>query len=142
MFSVPKIRFYFLIVLIAVALWNLSQAFGQALGRVQDRTTIPLHSFVQQFEGLRGLFTGLHYAGYFTDKNIDEPLTIAKFEQAQYALAPTVVVLNDTSSPLVIFDCTSQQNALDKMNALHLHLVTTNNAGLLLAIDPKYLPKP
>ena len=97
----------------------------------------PLHSLSQQFVGLKKPFIGVARAGYYTDKNLDLPLVIAQFEQAQYILAPTVLEINTTGLPLVIFDCTSPQVAIAKIKELGLVPISASNTGLILAINPK-----
>ena len=89
--------------------FNLFTAYAQAIVQLQDRTTIPLHSLGFQFMGLENVFKDVRTVGYYTDKDLNNPLAIAQFEQAQYMLAPTVLDLNHTQYHWVIFDCTSPQ---------------------------------
>ncbi len=132
-----QLRFPLLIVIALAALFNFGQGSLIALQHAQDRTTIPLHSLGAQFEGLKDVFTGVRYAGYYTDKNLDIPLAVAQFEQAQYALAPTVLMLNKTDYPLVILDCTSPEVAIAKGKELGLSPLKAAN-GIILALNPKF----
>ena len=100
----------------------------------------PLHSLSEQFVGLRKLFNQMPRAGYYTDKDLNLPLVIAQFEQAQYMLAPTLLEINNTSLPLVIFDCSSPQIALSKIRELNLVPVSASNTGLILAVNKGYKP--
>ncbi len=131
-----QLRFTLLIIIALVAAFNLGQTSLIALQHSQDRTTVPLHSLGAQFEGLKDVFNGVRYAGYYTDKNLDIPLAVAQFEQAQYALAPTVLMLNKTDYPLVILDCTSPDIAIAKGKELGLIPLKAAN-GIILASNPK-----
>src|SRR5271170_4929108 len=110
----------FLTGLILSAAFNLLAAYSQAIAQLNDHTTIPLHSLGFQFMGLENVFKDVRTVGYYTDKNLDNPLAIAQFEQAQYMLAPTVLDLNHTQYHWVIFDCTSPQAALSAIKQLGL----------------------
>ena len=114
-------------------------SFWQKYFQEQQRPSIPLHSLIYKFTGLEKVFKGLRYAGYYTDKNTEEPLTIAQFEQAQYVLAPTVLVLNRTDYPLVLFDCTTPAMALKKIQELGFKPLSAN-AGIILAVNPSFKP--
>ncbi len=122
-------------------LWSLPrcsiscQAYTQAIVQLQDRTTIPLHSLGFQFMGLENVFKDVHTVGYYTDKDLNNPLAIAQFEQAQYMLVPTVLDLNHTQYHWVIFDCTSPQAAMEAIQRLGFTPMKANN-GIILAYNP------
>jgi hypothetical protein len=121
--------------MILAAAFNLLTAYAQAILQLQDRTTIPLHSLGFQFLGLENVFKDVRTVGYFTDKNLDQPLAIAQFEQAQYMLAPTVLDLNNTQYHWVILDCTSPQVAMETIKRLGLTPLKAHN-GIILALNP------
>ena len=125
----------FWVLLILAALFNLYHAYAQAISQLQDRKTIPLHSLGFQFMGLENVFKGIRTVGYYTDKNLDNPLAIAQFEQAQYMLAPTVLELNHTQYRWVIFDCTSPKVALEAIQHLGFNPMKINH-GIILAFNP------
>ena len=129
-----KLKIIFLICLILAAAFNLFQAYAQAIAQLADRTTIPLHSLGFQFMGLENVFKNIRTIGYYTDKNLEQPLAIAQFEQAQYMLAPTVLDLNHTQYHWVIFDCTSPQAAMDAIKRLGFTPLKINH-GIILAYD-------
>ncbi|MBI4308715.1 MAG: hypothetical protein HY591_00115 [Candidatus Omnitrophica bacterium] len=119
------------------ALISLVQLTGRTIQQQTQRPAMPLHSLTEQFMGLEKAFAHAARAGYYTDKNMEHPLAIAQFEQAQYVLAPTVLELNNTSLPLIIFDCTSPAAALAKIKELKLIPVSANNTGIILAVNPR-----
>lgn len=106
----------------------------------KERTTqgaFPLHSLSYQFLPLQPIFKNVPRAGYYTDKDLEIPLAVAQYEQAQYVLAPTVLEINNTNLPLVIFDCTSPKVAITKMQELNLTPISVSPQGLILAANPK-----
>jgi hypothetical protein len=130
-----KLKIIFFLCLILAAVFNLYQAYSQAINQLQDRKTIPLHSLGFQFMGLENVFKDIRTVGYYTDKNLDNPLAIAQFEQAQYMLAPTVLDLNHTQYRWVIFDCTSPQVAIDAIKSLGFTPSKIRN-GIIVAFNP------
>lgn len=126
----------FIVLLFIAAAFNFLQAYVQALGQLQDRTTVPLHSLSYQFMGLESVFKNVPVVGYFTDKNLNNTLAIAQFEQAQYILAPTVLDLNQTKYHWVIFDCTSPQVALDAIKHFGFTPLKINH-GIILAYNSR-----
>src|ERR1700679_218429 len=130
-----KLKFIFLTCLILAAVFDLLGAYTQAITQIQDHTTIPLHSLGYQFMGLENVFKGVRTVGYYTDKDLNDPLAVAQFEQAQYMLVPTILDLNHTQYHWVIFDCTSPQTALGAIKQLGLTPVKINH-GIILAFNP------
>ena len=134
--NAPKI---ILALLLLSAFLSFTGSTLRAISQQAHPAAFPLHSLAAQFIGLEKVFTGLPRAGYYTDKNMDIPLAVAQFEQAQYVLAPTVLELNNTSLPLIIFDCTTPQISMNKIKELKLTPVSFSNSGIILAVNPKGL---
>ena len=114
-------------------------SFWQKYFQERQHPFIPLHSLGYKFLGLDNIFKNVRYAGYYTDKDIEAPLTIAQFEQAQYTLAPTVLVLNKTDYPFVFFDCSSPAIALKKIQEFGLRPLSLNT-DIILAVNPSFKP--
>ena len=110
-------------------------AYNQAIIQLADRTSVPLHSLGFQFMGLEDVFKGIRSVGYYTDKDLNNALAIAQFEQAQYMLAPTVLDLNQTQYHWVIFDCTSPQVAMGVIKRLGFTPAKMRN-GIIVAFNP------
>ncbi len=123
-FAGMTMRKSFLVCIFLSLLISLSQLTVRAIMQYAHPAAMPLHSLAAQF------------TGYYTDKNMELPLAIAQFEQAQYVLAPTVLELNNTALPLVIFDCTSPAIALAKIKTLGFQPVSANDSGIVLALNP------
>ena len=119
------------------ALFSLMGLVVRTFTQITNPSKTPLHSLSAQFQGLEKVFAHLPRAGYYSDKNMEIPLAIAQFEQAQYVLAPTVLQLNNTSLPLVIFDCTSPAVAMAKIKELKFVPISASNTGIILAANPQ-----
>ena len=135
-FAGMTMRKSFLVCIFLSLLISLSQLTVRAIMQYAHPAAMPLHSLAAQFTGLQSTLAHIPRAGYYTDKNMELPLAIAQFEQAQYVLAPTVLELNNTALPLVIFDCTSPAIALAKIKTLGFQPVSANDSGIVLALNP------
>lgn len=123
------------IFIVLAATFSFFTAYAQAIFQLQDRKTIPLHSLGYQFMGLENIFKDVRTIGYYTDKDLSQPIAIAQFEQAQYMLAPTVLDLNHTQYHWVIVDCTTPQAAMEAIKHLGLTPLKIHN-GIILAYNP------
>lgn len=130
-----KQKFFLGLFLLSTLLSTISLG-ARTINQLTHPSTMPLHSLSAQFEGLQKVFANVPRAGYYSDKNMDIPIAIAQFEQAQFMLAPTVLELNNTSYPLIIFDCTTPQIALAKIKELKLTPISASNTGIILAANP------
>jgi len=130
-----KLRIIFFSCLVLAAGFNLFGTYIQAIFQLQDRKTIPLHSLGYQFLGLENIFKDVRSVGYYTDKDLTNSMVIAQFEQAQYMLAPTVLVLNHTQYHWVIFDCSNPKTALETIKDLGFTPLKIHN-GIILAYNP------
>ncbi len=126
-----------LILLILCTAFNSAQLTLHVLSHQLHPTAFPLHSLGDKFKGLETILNTQRRVGYYSDKNMDNPLSIAQYEQAQYILAPTVLDLNNTQYPFVILDCSTSEIALNKIKELGLQPIKANNQGIILAINPQ-----
>ena len=111
-----------------------------SLRTIQEQSPVSqmgLHTLAYQFIPLQNVFKDIPRAGYYTDKNMEHPLAIAQYEQAQYILAPTVLELGNTQLPLIIFDCTTVPVAIGKIKELKLMPISISPSGLILVANPK-----
>ncbi len=125
-----------LILLVLSVAFNAGQLTLHLMHNQRHATEVHYHNLGDQFKGLETIFNHIRTVGYYTDKNIEEPLVVAQFEQAQYVLAPTVLDLNNTHHPFVIFDCSSPEVALNKIKELGFQPLKANNLGVVLALNP------
>ncbi len=129
-------KVFVLIFFILIAI-NVIQLTTQVIHHQQHSKDLQLHNLGDQFKGLEQIFNKMPKVGYYTDKDLNNTLAIAQFEQAQYHLAPTVLDLNHTDYPVVIFDCTTAQIAMEKIKELGMTPVKASNFGVIIAINPK-----
>ncbi len=118
--------------------FNVYTLGSQVIQHQQQPSNMQFHNLGDQFKEIAPLFNKISKAGYYTDKDTNIPVVIAQFEQAQYHLAPTILDLNNTDYPLVIFDCTLPAIALTKMRELGLQPIKANKFGTILAVNPKF----
>lgn len=85
-----------------------------------------------QFAGLGAFLGSESHVGYITDRKPTDDATIARYEQAQYMLAPVVLDLNNTGHKLLIFDCSSDEAALYKMKLAGAVPLKRNQFGIIL----------
>ena len=130
-----KLKKFFLSLALLIATFDLVAAYAQSINQFLDHTTVPLHSLGYQFMGLENVFKGVRTVGYFTDKDLNNSLAIAQFEQAQYMLVPTVLDLNHTQYRWVIFDCTSPRIAVEAIKHFGFTPMKARN-GIILALNP------
>ena len=121
----------------ALLAFNVFSWTSQTVTRLNNPNLVGFHTLGFKFMGLEKIFPDQRTVGYYTDKNLDIPLAIAQFEQAQYMLSPTVLELNNTRHRFVIFDCTSPQTAVNKIKELGLVPLKANNDGIILAVNPQ-----
>ena len=126
-------KIFFIIVFGSHILLSLFQLTMRTIDDQSSKAHMALHSLSYQFVPLQNVFKNIPRAGYYTDKNMEHPLTIAQYEQAQYVLAPTVFEIGNTALPLVLFDCTTPQFAREKIKELKLLPITASPTGLVLA---------
>ena len=87
----------------------------------------------REFASLQGHLAGVERAGFLTDKNMSPENNDGFFLMAQYALAPVMLDLDDTTHTDIILDCRNYFHALDLMKKADAAPVYTNDFGKILA---------
>lgn len=138
-FMKPKI--IFVLALLFVVMVNLAESFTDILDVYSQRRNNPFFFSGYRFTGLEKTFKNVKYAGYYTDKDLDESPAAANFAQAQYILAPTILDLNAANHEFILFDCSRQEIARQKIEELKYIPLKRNKFGVILARknDPKDL---
>ena len=75
--------------------------------------------------------------GYYTDKNMDNRADALQFAQAQYTLAPIILDFNHTDYEYILFDCSKEEIALEKMLQIGAVPIRKNQFGVILARNLK-----
>ena len=127
----PKIIWSLALAVIVIV--NLTQSLQDIIQEKAKRQKVPFFFAGYKFYCLEKVFKDIKYAGYYTDKNLDEPVDAAQFAQAQYILAPTILDLNNTSHTFIIFDCTNEELALTRIKEIGAVPIKRSPFGLILA---------
>ena len=123
----------FILALLVVIAVNLSQSFVDILGLYSKRQNNPFFFSGYIFLGLEKMLKDVKYVGYYTDRNLDEMPAAAKFAQAQYILAPTILDLNKTDHEFILFDCSQEEIARRKIEDIKAVPLKKNKFGIILA---------
>ena len=122
--------------------FNLSTSFIDILDLYAKRQKNPFFFSGHIFLGLEKIFQDVKYAGYYTDKSLDDGPAAARFAQAQYVLAPTILEFNATDHEFILFDCSREEIALQKIEEIKAVAVKRNKLGVILARRSKFqMPK-
>ena len=88
--------------------------------RIQkQKKAMPFYFLGFKFLGLEKVLSHVPYIGYYTDKNMNIKQNSAQFSEAQYLLAPTILDFNNTDHEFILFDCTSEKAAMQKIKEIH-----------------------
>lgn len=131
-----KPKSIFILALLLVIAVNLAQSFGDLLDLYSKRRKNPFFFSGYIFQGLEKIFKDIKYVGYYTDQSLDENSAAAKFAQAQYILAPTILDLNSTNHEFILFDCSREEIAREKMQEIDAVPLKKNKFGIILARMP------
>jgi hypothetical protein len=112
---------------------NSAQVFREIQAIYRVKKVIPYAFPGHKFLGLEAIFKDVAYAGYYTDKNLDDFEHGAQFAQAQLMLVPTILELNNLGHEYTLFDCTSPEIAYQKIREAGLIPMKKNQFGIVLA---------
>lgn len=118
-----------------ITTFNIIRLTGNILSLNKIRKVRPYAFYGRLFEGITPLLKGTQYVGYMTDKDLSQNAHAMHFAQAQYALAPVIMDLNNANHPYVIFDYENPVEAVRKIKELGL-VPYKQNAGLILVKNP------
>lgn len=111
---------------------------GQELKKMKEtREKMPYIFVGLKFGGLKDILGHISYMGYYTDKDMDNRIDALQFAQAQYTLAPIVLDFNNTQYEYVLFDCSKEQIAFEKIEEIGAVPIRKNQFGIILARNPK-----
>ena len=92
-----------------------------------------------KFLGINRFLPHASYVGYFTDRDLKKDTKAsAQFAQAQYVLAPNIIEANNLSHEFILFDCTSEDVALEKIRDIGAIPLKKNKFGIILATTKKH----
>ena len=133
-FPLKKIKIFYAALLAAFSLANALILAADIFSVQKRREDSRIFYFAgMRFSGLKDFLKGADYIGYYTDKNLSKSEYAAQFSQAQYILAPVILDLNNTSHRFILFDCTTEKKAFEKIKEIGAVAVKKNPYGIVLA---------
>jgi hypothetical protein len=115
-------------------LFSFFQTIGQLNKVIALRRANPFVFGGEKFEGIKDLVQGEKYVGYITDKDFKIDKNTAEFSQAQFALVPVILDLNNPDHRLLLINCDSPQKAIAFMKQYGARPIRGNNLGTILAV--------
>jgi hypothetical protein len=106
-----------LILIVLTIVFNLLGSSQQIIQQYQPQRK-SLHSLGKPFIPLSSSTTHFATISYLTDKNIEDPQVLARYQLAQFILAPSLILLNQPTSPLALVDA---QDPTTMLNYLQTH---------------------
>jgi hypothetical protein len=131
----------FLICALLIIAFNTFNLHKEITALSKIRRQVPYRFMGNKFTGLREILGNVKYVGYYTDKNLDENQPAMQFAQAQYTMAPIILELNNTSHTYTLFDCSSEDIAMKKIQETGLAPIKRNQFGIFLAGQPQTIEK-
>ena len=132
-FNPPATLPIFIIVVALLIVFNSTASYKEIRLLRQIRRQVPYIFMGNKFLGLKAILKDAKSIGYYTDKNLDDNKPALQFAQAQYTLAPIILDLNNTNHSFVLFDCSSEEIALQKIKEAGLVPMKKNQFGIILA---------
>ena len=132
-------RNIFLILSFLILFTNSQSLKKDILSRQEIRQQIPYIFHGIKFSGLKEILGNTEYIGYYTDKDLDNTQDAMQFAQAQYVLAPTILDFNNTNHQFILFDCSSETVALNKIQEIKAIPIRKNQFGIILARNPEQM---
>jgi len=128
-----KIQLLFLLCLLVISVINLFVLYPE-YKRISAFKTHMKHQIIgHQFIGIKQFVQDEEFIGYITDLDPSEKKGGKLFSAAQYHLAPSILELNNTEHSVLIFKCSSEKVAWQKVKEIGAVPFKRNNFGVILA---------
>jgi hypothetical protein len=132
--DVRAILFFILMgVLLTINGANLSKGLRE---KKAQRARRPYIFWGIKFAGLSEALKDVKRVGYFTSKDLNDHFTALQFAQAQYALAPVILELDDTNHEYLILNYDNPILAIAKAKTIGAKPLKMNPFGVVLAQRP------
>ena len=127
----------FTVLALIVITLNLSELIPDLTSIEQRKQYTPFYFQGLIFAGLDDVLHNSEVIGDYTDKDLSCNATLAQFAQAQYIVAPVMPDLNNLKHDLILFDCTSEEKAFEKIKDIGAMALRKNQFGIILARNPQ-----
>lgn len=131
--SRTNLLFFIVAAAISFGLLKTTQSLSAAHAK---RRAVPYFFGGDIFSGIQGALKNEQFVGYMTDRNIEDDKTSMRFTQAQFALAPSVLDLNNPNHRFLIMDFTDEKKAFAMAASLRIRPLKQGPQGILLAERP------
>jgi hypothetical protein len=132
-----SIKFPRQIIILALSLLVIIYSFSFFIKLYKNISFITTHLPFQepgyQFKSFEKYLSGVHEIGFLTDKTMSPEDNDGIFLQAQYALAPTILDLDNTDQHIFLIDCRNFITAFDIMQHLKAGPIYVNEYTKVLA---------
>ncbi len=127
-------QLFYLTALFGVSMMNLI-VLSQDIRRIQSfKKVLPYQMIGYQFNGLDEFTKDISHIGYYTDLDIETDTAASKmFAHAQYMLAPSILDLNNTDHDYILFVCSNEKVAWQKIKEVKALPLRRNKYGMILA---------
>jgi hypothetical protein len=122
------------VILITICLaTNLFYLIPHLRRSVKKRAQGPYRFYGHFFTEIKDKLKKVRFMGYCTDKDLDERNNSAIFTQAQYELAPIILVPNSLNYNYIFFSYKSEEKAIAIIRKIKATPLVRNNLDILLA---------
>lgn len=95
---------------------------------------VPYNNIEYKFEILKEFTQGIEFMGYYTDDpELKNEANAKLYSHAQFALAPTVLELNNLDHEYTLFVCADENVAMQKIAEIGAVPLRENKFGMILA---------
>ncbi|MBP9854416.1 MAG: hypothetical protein KBD53_06085 [Candidatus Omnitrophica bacterium] len=129
-----RIQLFYATALLGVTIMNFF-VMGEEAKRIRSFKKVVKHQNIgYQFAGLDEFTKGMAYIGYVTDEDVTKNDAAHKlFAHAQFMLAPSILDLNNYNHEYILFVCTNENYAWEKIKKLNALPLRRNKYGMILA---------
>jgi len=123
----------FLLVFLSVLWFNFTGLKEKIEKTAVLKKTITHPKVGYKFYGLREFIEDVEYIGFYTDRSMDDNETAKLLSQAQYIVAPSILIFNNTDFEYILLVCADEKNAWIKMKEIKATPIRRNKYGIILA---------
>ncbi len=116
---------------VIVIIFNLQELLPEDNQVRKIRSLLSHQEVGQEFYGLDKILKNIPTIGYYTDKDLTRADNNARFSQAQYVIAPTILDINNTTHEFTLFDCRSENIAMNTIKEINATIIQ-KRSGLIL----------
>ena len=126
-------QWLFIVCLLTLTVTNAVVTWQEVITVSNYKKIVPYNNIEYKFTNLREIIQGQEFIGYYSDDTQLKDENNAKaYSHAQFALAPTVVELNNLNHKYILLVCSNEKLALEKMVEIGAVPLRRNKFGMML----------